>query len=474
MSYILCVFSQLNKSTQDHSMRIHLIAIGGSAMHNLALALQSIGHQVSGSDDEIYDPALSRLKKAGLLPEPMGWSVDRITSDIDAVILGMHARKDNPELAKALDLGLKVYSYPEFIFEQARDKKRIVIAGSHGKTSTTSMIMHVLKKADRDFDYLVGAQLEGFDMMVRLSDAPIMIIEGDEYLSSCIDPRPKFLHYKPDIAVLTGISWDHINVFPEFSNYLDQFRGFLDHLNQDSQLFYYQNDQNIIDLINEQERGIRKQAYNVLDGTDLQHFSHVLHNGDKVNLPFFGKHNMENMHAAYLVCKSLGITLDEFLQHIQSFTGASKRLQPFIIQENAAVFLDFAHAPSKVRASVQAVRMQFSELKIRAIFELHTFSSLNKQFLQEYHSSLQDADEAFIFFDAHTIEMKRMEPLDKGLVSKSFDHPNLSVYDNKDDLAEALESAEFQGYCTVFMSSGNFRGIDFKGIAEEKLSTPAS
>lgn len=454
-------------------MRIHLIAIGGSAMHNLALALQSIGHEVSGSDDEIYDPALSRLKTAGLLPEPMGWSADRIASDIDAVILGMHARKDNPELAKAQELGLKVYSYPEFIFEQAKDKKRIVIAGSHGKTSTTSMIMHVLKKAALDFDYLVGAQLEGFDMMVRLSDAPIMIIEGDEYLSSCIDPRPKFLHYKPDIAVLTGISWDHINVFPEFSNYLEQFSGFLDHLNKNAQLFYYQNDENIINLINEKERGIILQSYNVLQGTDLQHFSHIINDGKKVNLPFFGKHNMENMHAAFLVCESLGITLDEFLLHIQSFTGASKRLQPFIVQENAAVFLDFAHAPSKVRASVQAVRMQFSDMKIRAIFELHTFSSLNKQFLQEYRHSLRDADEAFVFFDAHTIEMKRMEALDKSLVSNSFDHPDLSVFDNKDAFEKALKGSDFQGYCTVFMSSGNFRGIDFKGIAEGKLSFSA-
>lgn len=454
-------------------MRIHLIAIGGSAMHNLALALQSIGHEVSGSDDEIYDPALSRLKNAGLLPEPMGWSADRITSDIEAIILGMHARKDNPELARALELGLKVYSYPEFIFEQAKDKKRIVIAGSHGKTSTTSMIMHVLKKAERDFDYLVGAQLEGFDMMVRLSSAPIMIIEGDEYLSSCIDPRPKFLHYKPDIAVLTGISWDHINVFPEFSNYLDQFRGFLDHLNSNAQLFYYQNDENILDLINERERSIKLEAYNVLNGTDLQHYSHIVHEGNKVNLPFFGKHNMENMHAAYLVCESLGISLEEFLQHIQSFTGASKRLQPFIVQNNAAVFVDFAHAPSKVKASVQAVKMQFSDMKIRAIFELHTFSSLNKQFLQEYRHSLKDADEAIIFYDAHTIEMKRMEALDKSLVSSSFDHPNLQVFDNKEPLAKALEEAEFQGFCTVFMSSGNFRGIDFKGMAEEKLSISA-
>ena len=198
-------------------MNVHLIAIGGSAMHNMAIAMHKKGFNVTGSDDEIFEPSKTRLAKLNLLPAKEGWDTNNIHKGIDAVILGMHARADNPELLKAQELGLKIYSYPEYIYEQTKDKTRIVIGGSHGKTSITAMILHVLNYHKVDCDYMVGAQLDGFDTMVKLTkEAKIAVIEGDEYLSSPIDRRPKFHLYKPNIAILSGIAWDHINVFPTF------------------------------------------------------------------------------------------------------------------------------------------------------------------------------------------------------------------------------------------------------------------
>jgi len=449
-------------------MRIHLIAIGGSAMHNIALALKSIGHDVSGSDDEIYEPARSRLEHQGLLPAQIGWQPESISKDIDCIILGMHARSDNPELARAMELGIKVYSYPEFLFEFAKDKKRIVIGGSHGKTSTTSMIMHVLKKLEFSFDYLVGAQIPGFEQMVRFSDAPIMVIEGDEYLSSCLDRRPKFLHYKPHIAVLTGISWDHINVFPEFAAYKHQFQLFADSLEGYAHLFYFEHDEHIRDIVANLRSDIQGVSYGVFPGAEPRHYSSVLHDGEVFELGMFGKHNLENMHAAMLVCKQLGVSVVDFLRAMADFKGAAKRLQQFVKEEDCTVFFDFAHAPSKVKASLQAVKLQFPDLKIRGVFELHTFSSLNKTFLKEYEFAMREADEAIVFFDQHTLEMKRMDQLQKEYILTSFRHDNMKVFTRAADLEQYLSESEWRGYCTLFMSSGNFMNLPLKQMAVEK------
>jgi len=448
-------------------MRIHLIAIGGSAMHNIALALKSIGHDVSGSDDEIYDPAKSRLQEAGLLPKTIGWDTSRITDDIDFIILGMHARSDNPELKEAQSRGIKIYSYPEYLYEFSKDKKRIVIGGSHGKTSTTSMIMHVLKKINYQFDYMVGAQIPGFDLMVRFSDAPVMIIEGDEYLSSCLDKRPKFLHYIPHLAVLTGISWDHINVFPDFEDYVHQFKLFADSLQPEGVLYYYEADSNLKDIVSEGRSDIKMLPYGVFPGTLEKYFDGVMHDGKKIELQIFGRHNLENMNAAWLLCEELGVTKDDFLDAMRDFKGAAKRLQQLVKEEDMAVFFDFAHAPSKVKATLQAVKLQFPHLKIRGVFELHTFSSLNKTFLSEYEFAMQEADEAIVFYDQHTLEMKRMSALTDQYIKDAFKHPNLFVFNRAADLEQYLRSVPWKGYCNLLMSSGNFMGIPLKEMALE-------
>jgi UDP-N-acetylmuramate: L-alanyl-gamma-D-glutamyl-meso-diaminopimelate ligase len=451
-------------------MRIHLIAIGGSAMHNIALALHTNGHHVSGSDDEIYDPARSRLAGAGLLPAEEGWFPESITADMDAIILGMHARADNPEIFRAQQLGIKIYSYPEFVYEHAKDKTRIVIAGSHGKTTTTSMVMHVLKHHGVAFDYLVGAQIPGFDLMVQFSDAPIMVIEGDEYLSSCLDRRPKFLHYHPNIAVLTGISWDHINVFPEFEDYVAQFKLFLDSLADGAQLYYYQQDETIQSLVKQLPEHVSGSPYGVIDGADERHFGSIQSEGKTIELQVFGRHNLENMQAAAMVCAAVGISRELFLEAIQTFQGASKRLQIFLSEPQGAVVFDFAHAPSKLKASLQAVKLQYAPLKIRGIFELHTFSSLNQQFLKEYAFSMREADEAIVCLDQHTLDMKQMPRLSEQSIRESFKQDQLIVFTDKISLENYLREMTWDGYCTIFMSSGTFMGIPVKQIAQDRIS----
>ena len=451
-------------------MRIHLIAIGGSAMHNIALALHANGHHVSGSDDEIYDPARTRLANAGLLPVQEGWFPDSITSDIDAVILGMHARADNPEIHRAQELGIKIYSYPEFVYEHAKHKTRIVIAGSHGKTTTTSMIMHVLKAQGVAFDYLVGAQIPGFDLMVQFSDASLMVIEGDEYLSSCLDRRPKFLHYRPHIAVLTGISWDHINVFPEFDDYVLQFKLFLESMMVGAKLYYYAHDETIQSLMGQLPEHVDGEAYGVIEGADERHFGSIKSGDQTVELQIFGKHNLENMAAAALVCAAVGVTKEAFIEAIQSFQGASKRLQIFLSEPNGAVIFDFAHAPSKLKASLQAVKLQYAPLKTRGVFELHTFSSLNLQFLKEYAFSMREADEAIVCLDQHTLDMKRMPRLSIENIKSAFKQDQLLVFTDRVSLEEHLNQMEWDGYCTIFMSSGTFMGIPIKQIAQDRIS----
>lgn len=450
-------------------MRIHLIAIGGAVMHNLALALQKNGHHVSGSDDEIYNPAKDRLDKNGLLPDRFGWHPDTITNDIDLVILGMHARADNPELAKSQLLGLKILSFPEFIFEHSKNKKRIVIAGSHGKTTTTSMVMHALQHTGFSFDYLVGAQLEGFDNMVSLSDAPIIVIEGDEYLSSPIDKRAKFLHYKPHIAIITGVAWDHINVFPTWEQYLNPFEQLIRNMDENGILIYFQPDETLERLVKSNARcttiPYQGLPYEVKNST----FNVLRNKKPSLPLKIFGAHNMANLHAAKLALQALSITEEDFLAAMGSFEGAAKRLQTLYTSNSFTAWLDFAHAPSKVEATVKAVKALYPNRKLFACVELHTFSSLNKKFLPHYAGTLDPADNGCVFYSPHTVAMKRMEPIAIQEMAEAFKHKNLRVFTEKEELEKYLLMQDWNQKNLLFMTSGNFGGIDFKGLTE-KLS----
>jgi UDP-N-acetylmuramate: L-alanyl-gamma-D-glutamyl-meso-diaminopimelate ligase len=451
-------------------MKIHLIAIGGAAMHNLALALWQNGHEVTGSDDEIYNPAAGRLAVAGLLPAVFGWHPEKITSKLEAVILGMHARKDNPELLKAQELGLKIYSYPEFIYQHSINKKRVVIAGSHGKTTTTGMILHVLKYWKRDFDYLVGAMLEGFDTMVKLSDAPIIVVEGDEYLSSPIDLQPKIMHYHPDVAVITGIAWDHINVFPTFENYVQQFDRFVDTMNEGNALIYFEPDENLRQIADKHSK-LRLIPYKAFEAK-IGRGKTVLNtdSGIKIPLKIFGEHNLANLRAAYLACKEIEVTDEQFFEAIQSFTGAAKRMQTLYKNSKSIAFLDFAHAPSKVKATIAAVKAQYPKRGLIGALELHTFSSLNKKFLTEYAGAMEHADTAIVFFSEHTLAMKKLEPISPQDIQDSFKHPNLLVFTDNQRLLSYLEGQDFTKNNLLLMTSGTFNGLDLKKAAKNLLT----
>jgi UDP-N-acetylmuramate: L-alanyl-gamma-D-glutamyl-meso-diaminopimelate ligase len=445
-------------------MKYHLIAVGGAVMHNLALALKQNGHEVTGSDDEIYEPARSRLKALNLLPDTEGWHPERISRGLDAVILGMHARKDNPELAKAQELGLPIYSFPEFIYNHSAQKTRVVVAGSHGKTTTTSMIMHVLRHAGRDFDYLVGALLEGFDTMVRLSNAPVMIIEGDEYLSSPIDLRPKIMHYKPHVAIITGVAWDHANVFPTFENYVLQFENFIKTLDTEGSLFWYKHDKELqqISIVSP----CKSIAYEAFDAS-ITRGKTILKTADgrRVNLEIFGDHNLANLKAAYLACKEIGVSDDEFFGAIPTFTGAAKRLQILAKAKTSIAFLDFAHAPSKAKATIDAMKAQYPKRQLVACLELHTFSSLNKAFLPQYRDTMNAADEAVVFFNEHTLAMKKMPPLSTNEVKAFFNHPNLTVFTDNQQLVAYLKERRFKSRNLLLMTSGTFVGLNLKELA---------
>ncbi len=452
-------------------MRIHLIAIGGAAMHNLAIALNYNHHTVTGSDDEIYNPSKERLQNHGLLPEVMGWNPDRITKDIDIIILGMHARKNNPELKQAKKLGLKIYSYPEYLFQHAKDKQRVVIAGSHGKTTTTSIILHVLKGNNIDFDYLVGAQIEGFDSMVRLSDAPLMVVEGDEYLSSPIDRRPKILHYHPHVTVITGIAWDHINVFPTFENYKSQFAKYIKTIEKGGTLFYYENDEHLQEILKKIKKPtFEAEAYGAFESTLKDGKTIILNEAGKaVKLGIFGKHNLENLRAAYLVCKKVGVTDAQFFKTIQSFRGAAKRLQLLKKTKTCHAFLDFAHAPSKVEATINALKAQYPKRKLIACLELHTFSSLNKKFLTEYARTMNAADKAVVYFSEHTLAMKKLPPISIDEVKAAFDHNNIEVVTDNVKVLSILKRFKWENKNLVMMTSGNFGGLDLKREAMDLL-----
>ena len=399
-------------------MRIHLIAIGGSAMHNFALALDHLGHKVTGSDDQIFEPSLSRLDDAGLLPDNEGWNPDSITKEIDVVILGMHALKDNPELARAKEIGLSIQSYPEFLFQATENKQRVVIGGSHGKTTITSMILHVLNALGRNADYMVGAQLAGFDRMLKIEESnKLAIIEGDEYLSSPIDSRSKFLHYKPHLAIITGIAWDHINVFPTEESYLDTFRKFIVTMEQGSTMVYCREDPKLIDLIEEakiERPDIHYMPYNTPKSIPGKGSSEITYSDDTcVNTTLVGAHNFQNLAGARTVCKSLGIDGEEFDHAIQGFTGAARRLEVAADrpEDNFTVYRDFAHAPSKLKATQAGVVGSYPEREVTAVFELHTFSSLNKNFLPQYKGSMDAVNHAVVFYDPDVVKHKRLSAI---------------------------------------------------------------
>ncbi len=450
-------------------MKVHFIAIGGSAMHNLSIALHLKGVDVTGSDDEIFDPARGRLQQYGLLPESEGWHPERIVPELDAVVLGMHARLDNPELIKAQQLGLKIYSYPEYLYEQSKDKLRIVVGGSHGKTTTTAMILHVLNHCNIEADYMVGAQLKGFDVMVRLSDtAKVMVIEGDEYLTSPIDRRPKFHLYHPNVAIITGIEWDHINVFPTFDIYRDQFAQFINLIEPGGTLVYCEEDAEVCGVArNNQRTDIEKIPYSVPN--------HYVDNGVTVlsdtatELSIFGHHNLLNLNAARCACRQLGISDSMFDQAVASFEGASKRLELVKKNPNSAMYKDFAHAPSKLRATIAAMRNQYPERKLVACMELHTYSSLTAEFIKQYAHTMDDADIACVYYSQHALQLKKLPQLNPDEVKDSFASDSVQVFVDSSELVNMLRNMEFSDTNLLMMSSGNFDGIDFSALANELI-----
>ena len=451
-------------------MRVHFIAIGGAVMHNLAIALHKKGYRVTGSDDEIFEPSRSRLNDHGLLPEKEGWDTSMISSDIDTIILGMHAKSDNPELVEARRLGLVVKSFPEFLYEQTRDKKRIVIGGSHGKTTITAMIMHVFRECSLNFDYMVGSAIDGFDTMVGLSESSeIAVFEGDEYLTSPLDSRPKFHLYKPDIAVISGIAWDHINVFPEYDVYIDQFRIFVDQITANGTLIYNDGDNTAKGIAGSAREDINRVAY-----TMHAHFQNkkgywgATHNR-VIPLKIFGEHNMQNLSAAREVCLIAGVSEDDFYSAIQTFSGSAKRLQLLREDGSSAIYLDFAHAPSKVNATVSAVVDRYPGHRIIVCFELHTFSSLNLAFLPQYRNTLSGAHRAFVYYNPHALKLKRLDNLGAGEVKRSFGGQNVEVFDDSRKLIGKLLEEKGDKRIYLLMSSGDFNGTDISELAEQLI-----
>ena len=456
----------LNTTLQVY-MNVHFIAIGGAAMHNLALALHNKGYNVTGSDDIIYEPSKSRLQNKGLLPETFGWFPEKITANLNAIVLGMHAKADNPELLKAQELGLKIYSYPEFLYEQSKHKTRVVIGGSHGKTTITSMILHVMHYHDRDVDYMVGAQLEGFDVMVKLTeDNDFIVLEGDEYLSSPIDRRPKFHLYKPNVALLSGIAWDHINVFPTYENYVEQFSIFVDSIVRGGSINYNEEDDEVKRVVEASENTIRKIAY--------QTPAYTIENGQTLletpegDLPIevFGKHNLNNLAGAKWICQHMGIDEDDFYEAIATFKGASKRLEKIAENKSSVAFKDFAHSPSKVEATTHAVKEQYKNRTLVACLELHTYSSLNAEFLKEYKAALDAADVAVVFYSPQAVEIKKLKAVTHEQIANAFQRDDLIIYTNPSDFKNFLFSQNFENKALLLMSSGNYGGLDFDEVTK--------
>jgi UDP-N-acetylmuramate: L-alanyl-gamma-D-glutamyl-meso-diaminopimelate ligase len=446
---------------------LHFIAIGGAAMHNLALALHHKGYHVTGSDDAIFEPSKSRLQKHGLLPEEMGWFPEKITSDIEAIILGMHAKADNPELLKAKELGLKIYSYPEFFYEQSKNKTRVVIGGSHGKTTITSMILHVMHYHNIEVDYMVGAQLEGFDTMVHLTEKnDFIVLEGDEYLSSPIDRRPKFHLYQPNIALLSGIAWDHINVFPTFENYVEQFEIFVNQITKGGILVYNEEDETVKKVAEETTNTIRRLPY--------QTPSHTVENGityldtpeGPMPIEVFGAHNLNNLAGAKWICQNMGVDEADFYEAIASFKGASKRLEKIAEGKGKVAYKDFAHSPSKVSATTKAVKNQYPDRKLVACLELHTYSSLNAEFLKEYEGALDAADIAVVFYSPDAVKIKQLEEVTYDQIAQSFKRKDLIIYTNPAEFKDFLFSTNLDNSALLLMSSGNYGGLDFEEVKQ--------
>lgn len=446
-------------------MKIHFIAIGGSAMHNLALALNHKGYTISGSDDVIFEPSKSRLGAVGLLPEEFGWFPDKIHEQLDAVILGMHAKPDNPELLKAQELGLKIYSYPEFLYEQSKYKTRVVIGGSHGKTTITSMILHVLQYHNIEVDYMVGAQLEGFDRMVHLTEEnDFIVLEGDEYLSSPIDRRPKFHLYQPNIALLSGIAWDHINVFPTFENYVEQFQIFVDGIVRGGSITYNQEDSEVKKVVEASENAIRKFPYGTPDYSVEDGITLLDTPEGEMPIEVFGKHNLNNLMGAKWICQQMGVDEDEFYEAIASFKGASKRMEQIAGGSNKVAFKDFAHSPSKVRATTKAVKEQYPNRRLIACLELHTYSSLNAEFLKEYEGALDAADEAVVFYSPEAVKIKRLEEVTKDQIAKAFEREDIKIFTDPRLFQDYLFGQGFEDSALLLMSSGNYGGLDFEKL----------
>jgi UDP-N-acetylmuramate: L-alanyl-gamma-D-glutamyl-meso-diaminopimelate ligase len=446
-------------------MKIHFIAIGGSAMHNLALALNHKGYNITGSDDVIFEPSKSRLADKGLLPEVIGWFPEKITNTLDAVILGMHAKADNPELLKAQELQLQIFSYPEFLYEQSKNKTRVVIGGSHGKTTITSMILHVLKYHGREVDYMVGAQLDGFDRMVHLTEEnDFIVLEGDEYLSSPIDRRPKFHLYKPNIALLSGIAWDHINVFPTFENYLEQFQIFVDSIVKGGSITYNQDDENVCKVVEASENTIRKLPYSVPEYT-VENGQTLLETPEgAMPIEVFGQHNLSNLSGAKWICQNMGIDEEDFYEAIATFKGASKRLEKIAESKTCVAYKDFAHAPSKVAATTKAVKEQYPERTLTACLELHTYSSFNPQFLKLYKGALDAADVPIVFYLPESVAIKKLAPVSKAQIAEAFEIEDLKIITNSDDLKTYIDAQNLDNSVLLLMSSGNYGGLDLKAL----------
>lgn len=448
-------------------MKIHFIAIGGSAMHNLALALHAKGETVTGSDDEIFEPSKSRLKQKGLLPEKVGWFPEKLSSEIDAVILGMHAKADNPELLKAEELGLKIYSYPEYLYEASKEKTRVVIGGSHGKTTITSMILHVMNYHGKEVDYMVGAQLEGFDTMVKITDEnDFMVIEGDEYLSSPIDRRPKFHLYKPNIALLSGIAWDHINVFPTYGNYVEQFDIFLKEITDGGAVIYNEEDPEVKRVAEAATNPIKKYPYQTPKYSVKIGTTYLETPEGPMPVEIFGKHNLNNLEGARWICQLMGVDAEDFYEAIATFKGASKRLEKIAETKTVVAFKDYAHSPSKVKATTEAVKNQFPDRKLIACLELHTYSSLNPEFLKEYKGALDAADSAVVFYSPHAVMIKQLEEIKGDQIERAFDRDDLVVFTNPADFKTYLFSQDYESACLLLMSSGNYGGLDFDEVKE--------
>ncbi len=436
-------------------------------MHNLALALQSKGDLITGSDDAIFEPSLSRLRAKGLLPDEMGWFPEKIHAGLDAIILGMHAKADNPELLKAQELGLKIYSYPEFLYEHAKNKTRVVIGGSHGKTTITSMILHVLKYHGIEVDFMVGAQLEGFDRMVHLTEEnEIIVLEGDEYLSSPIDLRPKFHLYQANIALISGIAWDHINVFPTFENYVDQFRIFVDSIIKGGTIIYNREDEEVRRVVEESQNQVKKYpygtpAYRIEEGLTLLETSE-----GEIPLEVFGQHNLQNLEGARSICFHLGVAEEEFYEAIADFSGASKRLEKIGESKDKVIYKDFAHSPSKVEATTRAVKEQYPDRTLLACLELHTYSSLNETFLKEYRGALEMADEAVVFYSPHAVQIKRLKEVSQEQIAEAFQRNDLLIYTDPAAFRDFLFSQDLSGKVLLLMSSGNYGGLDFDEVKE--------